>query len=62
MAVVEYMCNYTVKLQLDTSIMFSALCASIEALQETPPRGIDGAVNEAEMSRLMMFKMALRSM
>ncbi|KAJ6595304.1 hypothetical protein B0H10DRAFT_1960523 [Mycena sp. CBHHK59/15] len=41
MAMVEYMCNYTVKLQLDTSIVFSALCASIKALQENPPQDID---------------------
>jgi hypothetical protein len=50
------MCNYTVKLQLDTSIVFSALCASIKALQENPPQDIDGAIDSAEMSRLIMVK------
>ncbi|KAF7333268.1 ATP-dependent DNA helicase [Mycena sanguinolenta] len=56
MAMVEYMCNYTVKLQLDTSVVFSALCASIKALQEKPPEDIDGQIDNSEMARLMMVK------
>ena len=27
-----YMCNYTAKLQLDTSVVFSAMCSAIKAL------------------------------
>ncbi|KAJ6529959.1 hypothetical protein DFH09DRAFT_934508 [Mycena vulgaris] len=56
MAMVEYMCNYTTKLQVDTSMVFSALCASIKALQDSPPKDIDGAIDKSEMSRLMMVK------
>ncbi|KAJ6555381.1 hypothetical protein DFH09DRAFT_923841, partial [Mycena vulgaris] len=56
MAMVEYMANYTIKLQLDTSIVFSALCASIKALQNKPPEDVDGKIDNAEMARLMMVK------
>ncbi|KAK6993124.1 hypothetical protein R3P38DRAFT_2395216, partial [Favolaschia claudopus] len=56
MAMVEYMCNYTVKLQLDTSVVFSALCASIKALQDKPPEDLDGQVDSLEMTRKMMVK------
>ncbi|KAJ7036470.1 hypothetical protein C8F04DRAFT_953966, partial [Mycena alexandri] len=56
MAMVEYMGNYTIKLQLDTAIVFSALCASIKALQNKPPQDVDGKVDESEMARLMMVK------
>ncbi|KAJ6597604.1 hypothetical protein DFH09DRAFT_903956, partial [Mycena vulgaris] len=56
MAMVEYMLNYTVKLQLDTSIVFSSLCASIQALQNDPPKDADGEIDRSEMSRLMMVK------
>jgi hypothetical protein len=42
MAMVEYMGNYTIKLQLDTAIVFSALCASIKALQNKPPQDAEG--------------------
>ncbi|KAJ7776497.1 hypothetical protein DFH07DRAFT_766694 [Mycena maculata] len=40
-AMVEYMGNYTITLQLDTAIVFSALCASIKALQNRPPQDVD---------------------
>ncbi|KAJ7092459.1 hypothetical protein B0H15DRAFT_761946, partial [Mycena belliarum] len=56
MAMVEYMLNYTVKLQLDTSIVFSSLCASIQTLKIDPPKDADGEIDRAEMSRLMMVK------
>ncbi|KAJ7239918.1 hypothetical protein C8J57DRAFT_1036425, partial [Mycena rebaudengoi] len=56
MAMVEYMLNYTVKLQLDTSIVFSSLCASIKALEDNPPKDGDGEIDRSEMSRLMMVK------
>ncbi|KAJ6470454.1 hypothetical protein C8R45DRAFT_802751, partial [Mycena sanguinolenta] len=56
MAMVEYMCNYTTKLQLDTSVVFSALCASIKALRDKPPEDIDGQVDSSEMTRLMLVK------
>jgi hypothetical protein len=56
MAMVEYMGNYTIKLQLDTAIVFSALCASIEALQNKPPTDVDGNVDNSEMTRLIVVK------
>jgi hypothetical protein len=56
MAMVEYMLNYTVKLQLDTSIVFSTLCASIKALTDNPPKDIDGNTDSSEMSRLLLVK------
>ncbi|KAF8180995.1 hypothetical protein K438DRAFT_1602200, partial [Mycena galopus ATCC 62051] len=56
MAMIEYMLNYTIKLQLDTSIAFSALCASIKALTENPPTDIDGHTDPSEMSRLLLVK------
>ncbi|KAJ7156570.1 hypothetical protein C8R43DRAFT_883780, partial [Mycena crocata] len=56
MAMVEYMGNYTTKLQLDTSIVFSALCASIKAVQSSPPKDVDGKIDNSEMARLMMVK------
>jgi hypothetical protein len=56
MAMVEYMLNSTVKLQLDTSIVFSSLCASIRALQNDPPKDADGEIDRSKMSRLMMVK------
>ncbi|KAJ6450750.1 hypothetical protein C8R45DRAFT_771033, partial [Mycena sanguinolenta] len=56
MAMVEYMCNYTTKLQLDTSVVFSALCASIKALRDKPPEDIDGQIDSSEMTRLMLVK------
>ncbi|KAJ7101474.1 hypothetical protein B0H15DRAFT_769482, partial [Mycena belliarum] len=56
MAMVEYMGNYTIKLQLDTTIVFSALCASIKTLQNKPPEDLDGQIDRSEMARLMMVK------
>lgn len=56
MAMVEYMANYTAKLQLDTSVVFLAFCVSIKALQDKPPMDIDGAIDKSEMSRLTMVK------
>ncbi|KAJ7605143.1 hypothetical protein DFH06DRAFT_924164, partial [Mycena polygramma] len=56
MAMVEYMCNYTIKLQLDTAVVFSALCASIKTLQNKPPQDVDGNTDTSEMARLMMVK------
>jgi hypothetical protein len=56
MAMVEYMGNYTIKLQLDTAIVFSALCVSIKALQNKPPQDAEGNVDTSEMTRLMMVK------
>lgn len=54
MAMIEYMMNYTTKLQLDTSIVFSALCASIKTLRDNPPTDLDGNADASEISRLMM--------
>ncbi|KAJ7337028.1 hypothetical protein DFH08DRAFT_813318 [Mycena albidolilacea] len=51
MAMVEYMGNYTIKLQFDTAIVFSALCTSIKALQNKPPQDVDGKVDNSEMTR-----------
>ncbi|KAF8130062.1 hypothetical protein K438DRAFT_1488614, partial [Mycena galopus ATCC 62051] len=56
MAMIEYMMNYTVKLQLDTSVVFSALCASIKALNDNPPKDADGNPDASEKSRLMLVK------
>jgi hypothetical protein len=56
MATIEYMCNYTTKLQLDTAIVFSALCATIKALQTDPPRDETGDLDTHERSRLLMIK------
>jgi hypothetical protein len=56
MAMVEYMANYTIKLQLDTAVVFSALCASIKTLQNKPPQDADGQIDNSEMTRLMMVK------
>ncbi|KAJ7441987.1 hypothetical protein FB451DRAFT_953979, partial [Mycena latifolia] len=56
MAMVEYMLNYSIKLQLDTSIMFSALCALIKTLHDNPPKDADGNIDNAERARLMMVK------
>ncbi|KAJ7752499.1 hypothetical protein DFH07DRAFT_745049, partial [Mycena maculata] len=56
MAMVEYMANYTIKLQLDTAVVFSALCASIKTLQNKPPQDPDGQIDKSEMTRLMMVK------
>jgi hypothetical protein len=56
MAMIEYMMNYTTKLQLDTSIVFSALCASIKTLRDNPPTDLDGNADASETSRLMMVK------
>jgi hypothetical protein len=56
MTMVEYMCNYTAKLQLDTSLIFSALCASIKALQENPPLDSEGQIDYIEQSRKFMVK------
>jgi hypothetical protein len=56
MATIEYMCNYTTKLQLDTAIVFSALCATIRALQVGPPLDVTGAIDAGEWSRLLMIK------
>ncbi|KAJ7672992.1 hypothetical protein DFH06DRAFT_1358605, partial [Mycena polygramma] len=56
MAMVEYMANYTIKLQLDTAVVFSALCASIKTLQSKPPQDADGQIDNSEMARLMMVK------
>ncbi|KAJ7339163.1 hypothetical protein DFH08DRAFT_622378, partial [Mycena albidolilacea] len=56
MAMIEYMMNYTTKLQLGTSIVFSALCASIKTLRDNPPTDLDGNTDASETSRLMMVK------
>ncbi|KAL0057240.1 hypothetical protein AAF712_016127 [Marasmius tenuissimus] len=56
MTMVEYMCNYTAKLQLNTLIVFSALCASIKALQDNPPMDVDGNIDHTERSRQLMVK------
>ncbi|KAJ7664383.1 hypothetical protein DFH06DRAFT_985981, partial [Mycena polygramma] len=56
MAMVEYMANYTIKLQLDTAVVFSALCASIKTLQNKPPQDVEGRIDNSEMTRLMLVK------
>jgi hypothetical protein len=56
MAMVEYMCCYTAKLQLDTSVVFLALCASIKALQAEPPYDVDRNIDPTELSRRTLLK------
>jgi hypothetical protein len=56
LAMVEYMASYTVKLQLDTAVVYAALCASIQTLQDKPPQDADGQIDQAEMTRLLMVK------
>jgi hypothetical protein len=56
MAMVEYMCNYTAKLQLDTSIVFASLCTSIHAMRTNPPTDIDSNIDHTEHSHMLMVK------
>ncbi|KAH8802373.1 hypothetical protein DL96DRAFT_1422164, partial [Flagelloscypha sp. PMI_526] len=56
LAMVEYNANYVAKLQLDMSVVFSALCGAIKALKESPPKDPEGRIDPAEQSRLLLVK------
>ncbi|KAJ7256553.1 hypothetical protein B0H12DRAFT_1015993, partial [Mycena haematopus] len=56
MAMFSYVGNYVIKTSLDTAFMFSALCAGIKAVKDSPPRTEDGQVDMQERSRLLMVK------
>ncbi|KAF8130096.1 hypothetical protein K438DRAFT_1643972, partial [Mycena galopus ATCC 62051] len=56
MAMYSYVGNYVIKTSLDTAFMFSALCAGIKALTDSPPMTESGEVDVRERSRLLMVK------
>ncbi|KAF8198241.1 hypothetical protein K438DRAFT_1495238, partial [Mycena galopus ATCC 62051] len=56
MAMFSYVGNYVIKTSLDTAFMFSALCARIKAIKDSPPKTEDGEDDKAEQSRLLMVK------
>ncbi|KAJ7247198.1 hypothetical protein B0H12DRAFT_976460, partial [Mycena haematopus] len=56
MAMFSYVGNYVIKSSLDTAFMFSALCAGIKAISDSPPKMEDGQVDREESSRLLMVK------
>src|ERR1700761_9085778 len=56
LAMVEYTCNYTVKGATDTAFVFTALSGSLQALSKSPPTNVDGILDTAERSRLLMVK------
>ncbi|KAJ6515718.1 hypothetical protein C8R45DRAFT_786531, partial [Mycena sanguinolenta] len=56
MAMYSYVGNYVIKTSLDTAFMFSALCAGIKAISDSPPKLDDGQIDMQERSRLLMVK------
>ncbi|KAJ6471500.1 hypothetical protein C8R45DRAFT_836389, partial [Mycena sanguinolenta] len=56
MAMFGYVGNYVIKSSLDTAFMFSALCAGIKAIADSPPKTDDGELDTQENSRLLMVK------
>ena len=56
LAMVEYTGNYTIKGAMDTAFVYSALCAALKALADSPPTNADGHIDTAERSRLLMVK------
>ncbi|KAJ7238303.1 hypothetical protein B0H12DRAFT_1025803, partial [Mycena haematopus] len=56
MAMFGYVGNYVIKTSLDTAFMFSALCAGIKAISDSPPKTEDGQEDSQESSRLLMVK------
>ena len=57
MAMVEYVTNYIAKLSLDSSTVFSSLCAAVKAITEKPAvNPITNQVDNSEQSRLFLLK------
>jgi hypothetical protein len=56
MAMYLYVGNYVIKTSLDTAFMFSALCAGIKAIKDSPPKTEDGQEDIEERRCLLMVK------
>ncbi|KAJ6473025.1 hypothetical protein C8R45DRAFT_751164, partial [Mycena sanguinolenta] len=56
MAMFGYVGNYVIKSSLDTAFIFSALCAGIKAITDSPPKTDEGDIDKQESSRLLMVK------
>ncbi|THV03147.1 hypothetical protein K435DRAFT_652061, partial [Dendrothele bispora CBS 962.96] len=58
MAMFQYVGNYTIKFMMDTAFVFSALCAAIKALSDSPPMDIEGNIDGWEKSSQFLIKTA----